>query len=114
MVGIEGTGTETFEYFKATFQLTNNPFPNRFYRNLYQYVLEIDTVNLLRAVMKISSALNNLDELIYNKKYRFCSKLARFIFVCIMTKNRGSTAVSVLPQPGARRMHPRPPPRLSR
>ena len=31
--------------------------------------LEIDTVNLLRAVMKISSALNNLDELVYNKKY---------------------------------------------
>lgn len=45
MVGIEGTGTETFEYLKETFQLKNNPFPNRFYRNLYQYVLEIDTVN---------------------------------------------------------------------
>lgn len=28
-----------------------------------------DTVNLLRAVMKISSALNDLDEIVYRKKY---------------------------------------------
>lgn len=45
MVGIEGDGTETFENFKRNFKLTNNPFPDRFYRNLYQYVLEIDTIN---------------------------------------------------------------------
>tara|TARA_R110001592_G_scaffold19887_10_gene81245 strand:+ start:5522 stop:8341 length:2820 start_codon:yes stop_codon:yes gene_type:complete len=45
MIGVEGSGTETFEYLMQNFKLSGNVQNNRFYRNLYQYVLEIDTVN---------------------------------------------------------------------